>query len=84
MKYCVEITEKDGGYVGYMPDIGLGTKVCQTEEEEAVKFLRETVSTYIEAEFRRKHKPIPLPKAPVEDGDRAILVPLRSQLRILL
>lgn len=83
MKYCFEIVKTDAGYVGRVPDLDLETKPMPSEDE-AAGLVGRGASAYMEVEYRRRRKPIPLPSAPLKDGGRALFIPVKGQLRILL
>lgn len=82
MFYRLEIHQTDDGFVCVIPDLKMET-VPQLTEREAIDGASKAMSGFIELEYRRKHKPIPLP-SPVGKDDRVAYVPLRLQLRITL
>lgn len=82
MIYAYDIKETPEGFVGYVKDLELET-MPQPTAEEVGTLLPKVVAGFIELQYRRKHKPIPLP-ATRPAKDRALYVPIKLQLRILL
>ena len=82
MLYAYEVKEKDGKYIGYVPDVGL-TTVPLDSDQEVEDTLGEAFFTYVEIVYRRKRKPIPTPVTST-DGKFALYIPIKFQLKILL
>ncbi len=82
MLYRIEVLEAKSGFIGSVPDLGMETSTMPSEKA-AVEAIGKCLSGFVELEYRRKHKPIPLP-SPVGKDDKVAYVPLRLQLRIAL
>lgn len=82
MIYAYEIKETPEGFIGYVYDLELET-LPQPSAEEVASLLPQVVAGFIELQYRRKHKSIPLPQAQPING-RALYVPIKLQLKILL
>lgn len=82
MLYAYEIKETEDGFIGFVNDLDFSTKPQKTAEE-AELVLTDGFSGFIELVYRKKGKPIPLPKTDCE-GKMALYVPIKLQLRISL
>lgn len=82
MIYGYEVEKTPEGFVAKVAVLGMTTKP-QESEDAAGEVLREGMSGFIELQYRRRKKPIPVPDKMPEAGN-ALYIPIKLQLRILL
>jgi len=82
MLYFYTVKETKEGFIGHVADVDLET-LPQSTREEAISALRDGFSGYIELTYRKRKKPIPMPKEQPLEGT-AFYVPVKLQMRILL